>query len=204
MAMILQRILILTHYSVIRMPYELLPKGFMDSDQVARSKATVHTGIYQMEYGACFTRDSQGFFKRSLVESCVVSDENSILDKSGNPIKFEAVLMGKKDRQYVFGVDPASEVDNFSIVILELHPDHRRIVHCWTTTRSDHKEKVKRGLSSETDFYAYCARKIRDLMKLFPCVHIAMDAQGGGVAVMSLCMIKIRSKKVRYNLACYR
>jgi hypothetical protein len=55
-----------TQYSVIRMPYELLPKGFMDADQVARSKATVHTGIYQMEYGACFTRDSQGFFKRSL------------------------------------------------------------------------------------------------------------------------------------------
>ena len=32
------------------MPYELLPKGFMDADQVARSKATVHAGIYQMEY----------------------------------------------------------------------------------------------------------------------------------------------------------
>jgi hypothetical protein len=173
-----------TQYSVIRMPYELLPKGFMDADQVARSKATVHTGIYQMEYGACFTRDSQGFFKRSLVESCVVSDENSILDKSGNPIKFEAVLMGKQDKQYVFGVDPASEVDNFSIVVLELHADHRRIVNCWTTNRSEHKEKVKKGLSSETDFYAYCARKIRDLMRLFPCVHIAMDAQGGGVAVM--------------------
>ena len=58
-----------TQYSIIRMPYELLPKGFMDSDQVARSKATVHTGIYQMEYGACFTTDSQGFFKRSLIES---------------------------------------------------------------------------------------------------------------------------------------
>ena len=171
-------------YSIIRMPYELLPKGFMDADQVARSKATVHTGIYQMEYGACFTRDSQGFFKRSLVESCVVSEKNSIMDKSGNPINFEAVLMGKSDRKYIFGVDPASEVDNFSIVVLELHANHRRIVHCWTTTRSEHKEKVKRGLSSETDFYSYCARKIRDLMRLFPCVHIAMDAQGGGVAVM--------------------
>lgn len=173
-----------TQYSIIRMPYELLPRGFMDADQVARSKATVHTGIYQMEYGACFTRDSQGFFKRSLVESCVVSDNNSINDKSGNPIHFEAALIGKSDRKYIFGVDPASEVDNFSIVVLELHPDHRRIVHCWTTTRSEHKEKVKRGYSSETDFYAYCARKIRDLMRLFPCVHIAMDAQGGGVAVM--------------------
>ncbi len=173
-----------TQYSIIRMPYELLPKGFMDADQVARSKATVHTGIYQMEYGACFTRDSQGFFKRSLIESCVVSQENAIKDSQGNEISFEAVLMGEKDKKYIFGVDPASEVDNFSIVVLEVGLDHRKIVHCWTTTRSEHKEKVKKGYSTESDFYSYCARKIRDLMKLFPCIHIAMDAQGGGVAVM--------------------
>ncbi len=173
-----------TQYSIIRMPYELLPKGFMDADQVARSKATVHTGIYQMEYGACFTRDSQGFFKRSLIESCVVSENGDIKDKDGNTINFEACLIGNKDKKYIFGVDPASEVDNFSIVVLEIEPTYRKIVHCWTTTRSEHKEKVKRGYSTETDFYSYCARKIRDLMKLFPCVHIAMDAQGGGVAVM--------------------
>ena len=166
------------------MPYELLPKGFMDADQVARSKATVHNGIYQMEYGACFTRDSQGFFKRSLIESCVVSENNTIKDHDGNDILFEAVLMGDKNKKYIFGVDPASEVDNFSIVVLEVNPTHRKIVHCWTTTRSEHKSKIKKGYVSETDFYAYCARKIRDLMRLFPCVHIAMDAQGGGVAVM--------------------
>ena len=35
-------------YSIIRIPYELLPEGFMDASQVARSKATVHAGIYQM------------------------------------------------------------------------------------------------------------------------------------------------------------
>jgi hypothetical protein len=173
-----------TQYSIIRMPYELLPKGFMDADQVARSKATVHAGIYQMEYGACFTRDSQGFFKRSLIESCVVSDEHNIKDSNGENIKFEARLIGDNTKKYVFGVDPASEVDNFSIVVLELNASHRRIVHCWTTTRNEHKEKVKKGYVSETDFYAYCARKIRDLMKLFPCIHIAMDAQGGGVAIM--------------------
>ena len=173
-----------TQYSIIRMPYELLPKGFMDADQVARSKATVHAGIYQMEYGACFTRDSQGFFKRSLIESCVAKEDNKVKDSNGEQVAFEANLIGDKNRKYIFGVDPASEVDNFSIVILEIHPAHRRIVHCWTTTRSEHKEKVKRGYVSETDFYAYCARKIRDLMLLFPCLHIAMDAQGGGVAVM--------------------
>jgi len=175
-------------YSIIRIPYELLPEGFMDASQVARSKATVHAGIYQMEFGACFTRDSQGFFKRTLIESCVANEGNenreAILDINKNPIVFEAKLMGDKDKRYVFGIDPASEVDNFSIVVLELHNGHRRIVHCWTTNRGEHKEKVKRGYSKETDFYAYCVRKIRDLMKLFPCQHIALDAQGGGIAVM--------------------
>jgi len=171
-------------YSIIRIPYELLPPGFMDAAQVARSKATVHTGIYQMEFGTCFTRDSQGFFKRSLIESCVVTKENTINNSQGNEISFEANLIGDHKKQYIFGVDPASEVDNFSIVVLELHPDHRRIVHCWTTTRSEHRAKIKKGHSLESDFYAYCARKIRDLMKLYPCIHIAMDAQGGGIAVM--------------------
>ncbi len=175
-------------YSIIRIPYELLPEGFMDASQVARSKATVHAGIYQMEFGACFTRDSQGFFKRTLIESCVANEGNettkAVLNINKEPIVFEAKLMGDKGKKYVFGIDPASEVDNFSIVVLELHKGHRRIVHCWTTNRGEHKEKVKRGYSRETDFYAYCVRKIRDLMKLFPCHHIALDAQGGGIAVM--------------------
>ena len=171
-------------YSIMRIPYELLPEGFMDASQVARSKATVHAGIYQMEFGAVFTRDSEGFFKRSLIESCVVDDKEPTKDSKGNEIVFEAKLMGDPNKKYVFGVDPASEVDNFSIIVLELNEDHRRIVHCWTTNRSEHKEKVKKGYSTETDFYSYCARKIRDLMKLFPCIHIAMDAQGGGIAVM--------------------
>jgi len=171
-------------YSIIRMPYELLPEGFMDATQVARSKATVHNGIYMMEFGAVFTRDSQGFFKRTLIESCVCSDLDPIKNQEGEEINFEAKLIGDPTKSYVFGVDPASEVDNFSIVILEIDGDHRKIVYCWTTNRSEHLEKIKKGFSQETDFYAYCCRKIRDLMKLFPCVHIAMDAQGGGIAVM--------------------
>jgi hypothetical protein len=171
-------------YSVIRIPYELLPEGFMDSSQVARSKATVHAGIYQMEFGACFTRDSQGFFKRALIETCVCNEDNAIRDSKDEIIIYQAKLIGNKNKRYVFGVDPASEVDNFSIVVMELDEDHQKIVYCWTTTRDKHKEKVKKGYSKERDFYSYCARKIRDLMRLFPCIHIAMDAQGGGIAVM--------------------
>ena len=170
-------------YSIIRIPFELVPEGFMDDAQVARSRATVHSGIYEMEFGACFSTDSQGFFKRSLIESCVASYQNSISLPSGE-ISFESVLRGDPNRRYIYGVDPASEVDNFSIVVIELHEDHRRVVYCWTTTRADHKLKVKMGIVKETDFYSYCARQIRDLMKTFPCERVSMDAQGGGIAVM--------------------
>jgi intein/homing endonuclease len=172
-----------TEYSVMRIPVQKLPDGFMDSGQIARAKATVHSGIYNMEYGAVFTTDSQGFFKRSLIESCTTSHTDPVKLPSGD-ICFEAMLKGDPNKKYIFGVDPASEVDNFSIVVLELNSDHRKIVHSWTTTRKQHKEKLKSKLVTEDDFYSYCAKKIRELMKAFPCVEIAIDAQGGGIAVV--------------------
>jgi hypothetical protein len=172
-----------TEYSVVRIPVEKLPDGFMDSGQIARAKATIHSGIYNMEYGAVFTTDSQGFFKRSLIESCTTSQMEPVSISSGE-VCFESMLKGDPNKKYVFGVDPASEVDNFSIVVIELNGDHRRIVHCWTTTRKQHKEKLKSKLVTEDDFYSYCAKKIRQLMKAFPCVEIAIDAQGGGIAVV--------------------
>ncbi len=170
-------------YSVMRIPVNRLPDGFMDAGQVGRAKATIHSGIYNMEYGACFTTDSQGFFKRSLIESCCTSPTKPISFASGE-VSFETMLKGNPKKKYVFGVDPASEVDNFSIVVIEMNEDHRRIVHCWTTNRKQHKDKLKSKIVDEDDFYSYCAKKIRDLMKVFPCAEIALDAQGGGIAVM--------------------
>ena len=169
-------------YSIVRIPYELIPKGFMDDKQVARAKATIHNGIYNMEYAACFTEDSDGFFKRSLIESCVCKEDNPVVinDKE---ILFDVTTKGNPQYQYVYGIDPASEKDNFSIVVLELHQDHSRIVYCWTTNRSNFKDRQKTGLVQEHDFYGFCARRIRNLMKVFPCERIGMDAQGGGVAI---------------------
>jgi len=169
-------------YSIIRIPYELIPKGFMDDKQVSRAKATIHTGIYNMEYAACFTADSDGFFKRSLIENCVVNDSSPIVINN-KPIIFDPIVTGNTSLQYVYGIDPASEQDNFSIVVLEIYPDHSRIVYVWTTNRSNFKERQKTGLVKEYDFYGFCARKIRNLMKTFPCSRIGMDAQGGGVAI---------------------
>lgn len=169
-------------FSIFRVPYNKLPAGFMDSAQIAQSKATVHRAIYQMEYGTCFARDSDGFFKRSLVESCVTKEP--IMLPSG-PVHFGANICGSPNKKYIYGIDPASEKDNFAITVLEQYKDHRRIVYCWSINRQKLRERIqKQGKTSEKSFYTYCAQKIRDLQKVFPTEHIGMDSQGGGIAIM--------------------
>lgn len=169
-------------YSIIRIPYDLLPEGFMDIQHIERSQTTVHSGIFEMEFGAVFTGDSHGFFKRSLIESCVT--KNPIATPGGNLAKFQAVIRGNPKGKYVYGIDPASESDNFAITILELHEDHRRVVYTWTTTRQAQQQRIKDGVTTELDYYGYCIRKIRDLMKIFPCSLMAIDSQGGGRAII--------------------
>jgi hypothetical protein len=169
-------------FSIIRIPFELVPEGFLDEKQIMRAKATMHAGIYIMEYGACFTADSQGFFKRSLIESVVANETN--LEKDSWPkwcsLPFDPKVRGNDIYDYVMGIDPASEEDNFALVIIELHPEHQRVVHVWTTNRKDFKERQKAGLTDITDYYAYCVRRIRDLMKVFKIIRIGIDTQGGG------------------------
>jgi len=65
----------------------------MDDKQVMRAKATMHAGIYACEYGATFISDSEGFFKRSLIESCVGTSSKPIRLPSGD-VWFDASLHG--------------------------------------------------------------------------------------------------------------
>jgi intein/homing endonuclease len=166
-------------YSVIRLPYTLLPLGFLDEKQVSRSRATIHSGHFQVEYCAVFSKDSAGFFKRSLIEACVATEQN--VRRWGDTREaFDPTLFGDKNKQYIIGIDPASEVDNFSIVVLEINKDHRRIVHVWTTNKQKHRKQLEAEYTTEKNYFAYCTRKIRDLMKAFPTTAIALDSQGGG------------------------
>ena len=173
-----------TDYSIFRVPFELIPKGFMDDAQVARAKATFDKGIYEMEYGSTFSKDSNGFFRRSLVQTCSVSPETDFRTMPADCELFYATLHGKPGVKYVYGIDPASERDNFSIIIIEVHNTHRRIVYCWTTNKKDFQARLKNNVIKENDYYGYCALKIRELMRRFPTEDIAMDSQGGGYAIL--------------------
>jgi len=172
-------------FSIIRLPYELIPEGFMSDEQIARSRATMHSGTYMSEYGACFPKDSKGFFKRSVIEAAVAKEKNikGAMWPAWCQNPFDAISRGDANKTYIMGIDPASEVDNFAIVILENYNDHRRIVYSWTTNKKDFNSRKKIGLTVESDYYSFCVRKIRDLYNLFPCTSIVIDSQGGGYQI---------------------
>lgn len=175
-------------FSIIRLPVDLLPEGFMDDAQIARAKATVHNGIYQMEYGAVFSSDSKGFFPRSIIEKCTVKDGQDIRIKDtvipAEEAVFKPKLYGDSTKQYIMGIDPAMATDNFAIVILEIHNNHRRVVYCWTTNEKDYKYKLKNKLIAQNNYYGYCVRKIRSLIRDFNIAYIAIDKDGGGRTIL--------------------
>ena len=133
----------------------------------------------------CFSDDSTGFFKRSLIEACVAKESNLTTETwpPWCPEVFDAKMRGDPSLSYVFGIDPASEQDNFAIVVLELHKEHARVVYVWTTNRKQFKERKKLGLTDIDDYYGFCVQHIRNLMLAFPCVRIGIDTQGGGYQI---------------------
>lgn len=170
-------------YAIIRIPYDLLPDGYVDEAQISRTKATSDPSRMNNEYYAVFSKDSNGFFRRAMIEACVTN--KPIITVGGHEIlPFNASLYGNLQKRYVFGIDPASENDNLAITILELNGEYRKIVYAWTTNRKIHTKLVQEKLVRETDYFGYCARKIRTLMSRFPTEHIGLDTQGGGYALM--------------------
>lgn len=165
-------------YSIIRIPNGLLPAGLMDQKTIASSRAMSNSSIHLMEYGAVFASDSDGFFRRSLVEGCVARPDNQEVG-----FTFNASLRGAPGITHIIGVDPASESDNLAIVVLAVYPDHRRVVYCWTTRKKDFQKRQKIGLTREQTFFAFVARKIRELTRAFATERLVMDSQGGGYQI---------------------
>lgn len=171
------------NFMVATIPVELIPDGFMDSDIVEQGRYTLDLGIYMAEFGCCPISDTNGFYKKSLIDGCTANHKNIAGDywPEWCPNEFSATVQGARNKRYVFGIDPAHTSDNFAIIILEIHENHSRVVYSWTTNKKAFADQSK--TSDENNYFAYCARKIRNLMEKFPCEAIVMDAQGGGRAV---------------------
>jgi hypothetical protein len=113
-----------------------------------------------------------------------VCGKRSEVKVDGRELIYYPSLNGEAGKRYVLGVDPASEQDNFAMVLLEVTKNYRKIVYCWTINRKEQKQRVKDGILEDNDFYYYCSLKIRELMSTFNIERIALDSQGGGIGVI--------------------
>lgn len=168
-------------YAIIRLPHHILPEGFLKEDYLSGIRASMHTALYHMEYCCIFKKDSMGFYRRSLIENATTN--KPLMLPGGEEVEFTPLLRGMSGHDYIMGIDPAAEHDNFAIIILEVHPTHRRIVYCWATNKKDFNKRRKAGQVQENEYYSFCGRKIKQLVKDFRIVRIEIDAGGGGTAI---------------------
>lgn len=149
------------HYAVYQLPYQGLPEGFLDEDTIRSDRALMPTHRFKMEYEAAFPDDSDGFIRRSWIDRATPKAPEDI------PVPLE--LYGDPRSTYVMGIDPARHNDNLGVVVLKITPRGRELVYCnaWDKTE-----------------FAKSAEKIREIVKRFNIEYIAMDAGGGGWAIL--------------------
>lgn len=174
-------------FSLMRLPYNVLPAGFMDMKMIARQKTQMSKQLFMKEYGAVFVEDSGGFYPRSAIMKATADEKNVQSEDWPDycPSVFDVKMAGDPNLEYVMGIDPAKKRDNFAIVITELHNEHYRVVHSWTSNEKDFIEQKNKGYVETPDYYEFCILKIRELMRKFNIVRIGIDAQGGGEPIIS-------------------
>jgi hypothetical protein len=144
-------------YAVFRIPYGLLPEGFLDEDNISSARKEMSSLEFSMEYEAAFIPDTDGFYKASLLEGCK--------DKEYAP-----QVAGSTGKSYILGVDPARSEDSFAIVIVEIS-NPARVVH---------------ALEYQKETFPKMAAVLEDLCMAYNVQSIYMDAGGGGMAIKDI------------------
>jgi hypothetical protein len=148
-----------TKYAVHQVPYQLLPKGFLDAENIKEARRTMSSIEFMMEYEAAMVSDSDGFFKASMLEACTLGSTFSIR------------LVGQRGKDYVMGIDPnQGGKASCGVIIIEVGSPHK-IVYV-----SGLKKKTTQEMVME----------FQRLSNTFNVVRIFMDSQGGGNAIMDL------------------
>lgn len=146
-------------YAVHQIPYQDLPEGFLDRNNIQEAERIMSNAEFRMEYEAMMISDSEGFFKASLLESCTI-DSN-----------FSVELNGLSGEQYVLGVDPnAGGAASCGITLIKLGLINKIV-------------NVLELKKQTTQELTMAVQKICDKYNV---VRIFMDKGGGGKAVMDL------------------
>lgn len=138
------------------------PEGFMNNDSIEEAKREMSDYKFKMEYLCFFPSDSDGFFKRSL------------LDKAREHRMFSCHLKSKGDDLiYIMGIDPARTGDNFAIAIyaIDIKKREMQLVMMFAYNKKTFPEMHN---------------EIRMLIKLYNIQEIGMDSGGGGQTIRDL------------------
>jgi len=144
-------------YAVFRVPYWLLPEGFLDRDNVEAAKREMSSLEFRMEYEASFIPDTDAFYKASLLENC-------------SRTNFSTQVVGTPGKSYCLGIDPARSEDSFAIAVVEL----------------DRPAKVVNAIELQKVPFPKMAELVEDLCDAYNIEHIYMDAGGGGLAIKDI------------------
>ncbi len=146
-------------YAVHQVPYQMLPRGFLDMENINEAHRTMSSLEFMMEYEAAMASDSEGFFKASLLEICTRDSD------------FTIQLRGDMGKDYILGIDPNQGGSAlFGLIVIELgYPN--KIVYV-------------KGLRKQTT--QEMTKAVQRLLSSFNVVRIYMDAQGGGNAIKDL------------------
>jgi len=157
-------------YAIFRLPYDAMPKGFLDAAIIATHRAIMDPVIFGHEYECAFSKDSNGFFPRSIVDLASPGKIKDGEERKEDEVHYE--LYGDPHAVYVMGLDPARHNDNFGLVVLKIENRTAKCVYVDAWDKTDWIKSIK---------------KIREVLHRFPNVQrIAMDSGGGGDTVRDL------------------
>lgn len=142
-------------------PYFDVSEGFLDETSIERQRNLMSSSLFGMEYCCLFPTDSEGFFRRRL------------LDAARRHRAFGPALAPRPGMKYAIGIDPARTHDRFAIALFEIDTilKHIRLVRVWSYHRQPFPDMH---------------RKVREVVETFHVEWICMDAGGGGTTMMDL------------------
>ena len=175
------------HYSIMRIPYDLVPKGFLSRETIDSMRESLNRDTFHQEFGAIFTKDTNGFYRAALIYQMCTANDSIVYNGKLITEPFDARVKGDPEKRYVMAIDPAKKRDLAAIVILELGETHNKVVYCWTSNEEDFLElKKKYGNDNLGSYYQFIAAKILELTKRFNIEVISCDYQGGGDEIMGI------------------
>jgi hypothetical protein len=150
-------------YATFQIPYQAIPKGFLDPFGLKDARRDMSAIQFRMEYEAAWILDTGGWFRASDVDAC---RSHSLVETGYLTEQHLVHHRGRPGKSYVMSIDPARTSDAFAIVISEFDPSFgMKIAYVEQFFNKPTPEMV---------------RRIFELNNLFHIIEIGIDKGGGG------------------------